>query len=234
MPSILPAARAGWLVAALALACARSEDDAPGPAPNAAERQPAAPTAPDPRVAKADSARIMGSPTAPVWIIEVSDFQCPYCKIWHDKTYPTLKREYVDAGKARLAYVNFPLGQHKHARAAAEAAMCAGVQGRFWEMHGALFDAQARWASLRDPSAVFAALASAVGVDPARLRECIASGVLRPLIQADRDRAVDAGVNSTPSFLIGGARIEGAYPIADFRRVVDSVLAATPGAARTP
>ena len=91
---------------------------------------------------RADLARIQGSPTAPVWVIEVSDFQCPYCKQWHDQTYKKLRDEFVNTGKVRLAYVNFPLAQHAHAGPAAEGAMCASAQGKFWEMHDALFTTQ--------------------------------------------------------------------------------------------
>ncbi|MEA2766837.1 MAG: hypothetical protein QOK07_3241, partial [Gemmatimonadaceae bacterium] len=68
---------------------------------------------------KADLARIQGNPDAPVWVIEVSDFQCPYCKQWHDETYPVLRDEFVRTGKVRLAYVNFPLAQHQYAWPAA-------------------------------------------------------------------------------------------------------------------
>ncbi len=64
---------------------------------------------------RADHARIEGSPTATVWLVEISDFQCPYCKMWHDSTYAAVKKEYVDTGKIRLAYVNFPLPMHKNA-----------------------------------------------------------------------------------------------------------------------
>jgi protein-disulfide isomerase len=206
-----------------------------GTAAPAGVRAPAAGVgAGDPRIARADSARIQGRADAPIWIVEVSDFQCPYCRQWHAETYAAVKREYVDAGKARFAYINLPIESHQNAWPAAEAAMCAGEQGKFWQMHDALFGAQNRWAALGDPGPVFAELASGVGVDPARLRECISSRALRPLIQADRERAVEAGVNSTPSFLIGGTRIEGAYPIAEFRRVADSVLAAAAAQPRRP
>ncbi len=144
-------------------------------------------------------------------------------------------QEYVKTGKVRYVFRDLPLVQiHPHAFKAAEAANCAGEQGKFWEMHDALFGAQRRWAQLKDATGLFAELASGVGVDAARLRECLSSRVMRPLVQADRDRAVEAGVTSTPSFLIGGARIAGAYPFADFKRVIDSVLAASPAPARRP
>src|SRR6478735_1170872 len=92
----------------------------------------------DSNITRADLARIQGSPTAPLWVIEVSDFQCPYCKQWHDQTYNAFVDQFVKTGKVRLAYVNFPLQSHVHAWPAAEAAMCAGAQGRFWPMHDAL------------------------------------------------------------------------------------------------
>src|SRR5881628_2741765 len=71
---------------------------------------------------RADRARIQGDSAAPVWIVELSDFQCPYCKQWHDETYPVIVRDYVAKGQVRLAYVNYPLQQHVHALRAAEAA----------------------------------------------------------------------------------------------------------------
>ncbi|HEY3134160.1 MAG TPA: thioredoxin domain-containing protein, partial [Gemmatimonadaceae bacterium] len=75
----------------------------------------AAHTPTDSNITRADLARIQGSSSAPVWVIEVSDFQCPFCKQWHDQTYPLLRDQYVKTGKVRLAYVNFPLAIHAHA-----------------------------------------------------------------------------------------------------------------------
>src|SRR3954468_18867929 len=113
----------------------------------------------DSNITRADLARIQGSPSAPLWVIEVSDFQCPYCKQWHDQTYNAFIDQYVKTGKVRLAYVNFPLGIHAHAFPAAEAAMCAGVQNKFWPMHDSLFASQGRWESGADPKATFDSLA---------------------------------------------------------------------------
>lgn len=176
---------------------------------------------------KADLARIQGSPTAPVWVIEVSDFQCPFCKQWHDQTYKKLRDEFVKTGKVRLAYVNFPLGQHAHAGPAAEGAMCAGAQGKFWEMHDALFTTQEKWASLPSSAAYFESLARTTGVDLPRWRQCVQSGKMRPWIQADHDRAERAGAASTPSFMIGDQILVGAQPIENLRSAIDSALAKT-------
>ena len=174
---------------------------------------------------RADLARIQGSPTAALWVIEVSDFQCPYCKQWHDQTYKKLRDEYVTTGKVRLAYVNFPLAQHAHARPAAEAAMCAGAQGKFWEMHDALFTSQANWENLPSAAAYFESLAKSTGVDLARWRDCVRSGKMKAWIQADHDRAEAAGAASTPSFMIGDRILIGAQPIESLRSAIDSALA---------
>ncbi len=178
---------------------------------------------------RADHARIEGSPTATVWLVEISDFQCPYCKMWHDSTYAAVKKEYVDTGKIRLAYVNFPLPMHKNAMPAAQAAMCSAAQGIFWPMADLLFDNQEKWESLANPAPVFESLAQRAGVNVAEMNACIKSGAMMPTIQADMDKSADQGVTSTPSFLIGGRKLAGAAGIAVFRQALDAALAgATP------
>lgn len=186
----------------------------------------AGPSHADSLMARADSARIQGSPTAPLWIIEVSDFQCPYCRDFHAKTYPAVLKEYVQTGKARLAYVNFPIpSAHPNAVPAALSAMCAAAQDKFWPMHDKLFNEQDRWAPLSDPTPVLDSLASSVGVNMQAFDACLSSKVMQPLVDADRDRAENRGVRATPTFLIGGQKIEGAQEIDVFRRVIDSELA---------
>ena len=179
----------------------------------------------DPDGVRADLARIQGSPTAPVWVIEVSDFQCPYCKQWHDQTYQKVRDEYVRTGKARLAFINYPLAQHAHAWPAAESAMCAGSQGKFWEMHDALFVNQSKWAALPSAAPLFDSLARATGVDVTRWRQCVQSGKMKAWIQADYDRAHAAGAASTPTFIVGDRIMVGAQPIENMRSAIDSALA---------
>jgi len=174
---------------------------------------------------RADKARILGTPTAKVWVVEVSDFQCPFCKQWHDQSYEAIKRAYVDSGKIRLAYVNFPLNIHRNAMPAAEAAMCAAAQDKFWPLHDALFATQPLWEKLAAPQPMFDSLASAAGVDMKAYHGCISGHLMKPTIDADIDRATRAGVESTPTFLIGGTMVTGAQPLAIFRQVIDSALA---------
>ena len=190
------------------------------------------PVATDSLTERADAARIQGSSTAPVWVVEISDFQCPFCKTWHDSVYRVLRREFVTPGTIRLAYINYPLPNHENALPAAEAAMCAGAQGKFWEMHDGLFDTQHTWAPLPNAAAVLDSVARAAGVDVAAMRQCIGRGTMRALIQADADRAQESGIQATPSFIIGGdILIRGAQPIETFRRAIAQKLAAQPAAA---
>ncbi|HJU68479.1 MAG TPA: thioredoxin domain-containing protein [Gemmatimonadaceae bacterium] len=219
----------GALLVSLLLSIACAEWAADGDSAQAATPR-AAP--PDTLSARADAARIQGSPSAPIWVIEVSDFQCPFCKTWHDSTYRALRREFVTPGTIRLAYVNYPLPNHENAMPAAEAAMCAGVQGKFWEMHDGLFDTQETWAHMPNAAAVFDSVARAAGVDVAAMRSCIERGAMRGLIEADAERARESGVQATPSFIIGGdVLIRGAQPIAAFRRAIAQKLSARPAPA---
>ena len=222
------AAGAVSLSLVLGLGCGGSEAEGDTTRAGASRASRAAP--PDSITARADAARIQGSLNAPVWVVEVSDFQCPFCKTWHDSVYRTLRREFVAPGSVRLAYVNYPLPNHANAFPAAEAAMCAGVQNRFWEMHDGLFDSQTRWASLPNASAIFDSVARANGVDVTAMRQCIASGATRALIRADAERAQESGVEATPSFIIGGdVVIRGAQPIETFRNAIGQKLSAHHG-----
>src|SRR5258705_1569440 len=152
-------------ILALAVACAPANSSTQAaessrpvrPAPATPKPATAAPA--DSDGARADLARIQGSSTAPVWVIEVSDFQCPFCKQWHDETYSKLRDEFVKTGKIRLAYINFPLNPQANAWPAAETAVCAGGHGKFWEMHGALLVDQETCEQLASPALFFDSLA---------------------------------------------------------------------------
>ncbi|HJQ22132.1 MAG TPA: thioredoxin domain-containing protein [Gemmatimonadaceae bacterium] len=177
---------------------------------------------------RADRARIQGDSAAPVWLVEISDFQCPFCKQWHDRTYPDIQREFIKPGIVRMAYVNFPLGQHPHAMPAAEAAMCAAAQDKFWQMHDAIFNTQERWGQLSDARPVYDSLARSVGVDTTAYRKCLEGGIMKRLINADRSRGLTAGVGSTPTFFVGDQPITGAAPIDEFRKAIERARSKTP------
>ncbi len=172
----------------------------------------------------ADRGRILGKESAPVWFIMVSDFQCPYCKAWHDSTFHILEKEYVQTGKIRMAFINYPL--HANSAPAAITAMCAAAQGKFWGLHDKIFDTQDTWKVLKDARPYLDSLARASGANAAELKTCEDSHRVEPLIEADQTRFQGAGVGGTPTFFIGGARMVGAQPPPQFRRVIDSVFAA--------
>jgi len=170
------------------------------------------------------AARTRGRSDAPVTVYEMSDFQCPYCREFALGTLPLLEREYVQAGKVRFVYINLPLSSvHRNAATAAEVAVCAARQERFWPMHDLLFRHQSQWSALASPRAYLLALGDSAGLDSARLTQCIASGAAAAEVQRDAERARRSGAISTPTFYIEGALLEGAAPIAVFRAVLDSI-----------
>jgi protein-disulfide isomerase len=221
------------VIAAGALACSGAKDAKPpaerpatAPATSAAATTPPAPGTTDSISQLADRGRVLGAASAPIWMLMVSDFQCPYCKMWHDSTFAALKKEYVDAGKVRLAYINFPLGIHPNAWPSAQAAMCASAQGKFWEAHERIFATQAVWSKLTKPEAYLDSLAIAAGADASVQHACTQKQATRDIVSADQMRANKAGAETTPTFFVGGVKIEGAAPTKVFRHVIDSLLAA--------
>jgi protein-disulfide isomerase len=194
---------------------------------------PVLPAAGDSLSRAADLARIDGSPSSKVWVVEVSDMQCPFCQKWHEQVYPKLRDEFIKPGKIRFAYINFPLAQHKHAFVAATAAMCAGVQSKdkFWAMHDAIFQTQAKWENLPSASDHFESLAVKAGVNIPTWKTCLQAESISSLIEADIDRAKTAGVQSTPSFIVAGRLIEGATPWEEMRKAINDAIAAAAASA---
>jgi protein-disulfide isomerase len=214
------------LLACLLVAGCRPADGGSQTPPNAASKSaPSAPTNDSARadsiLGTADAGRIQGSASAPVWLVEISDFQCPFCKRWHEEIYPVIKRDYIDKGIVRMAYVNLPLQQHQNAHPAALAAMCASVQNRFWPMHDKLFNTQEKWGVLENPAMFFDSLAVTTGVERASFRGCLTGGLMSRLVAGDVARARSAQVRSTPTFFIGDEPILGVAPIDSFRVVIE-------------
>lgn len=211
-------------------ACGRGEvkeGDAAAVAPGAAA------TDTDLRVVAADTARIQGNPSAAVWLVMASDFQCPACKYWHDTHAPEIMRDYVATGKVRFAYTNFPLDHlHPNARAAAEASMCAAAQGKFWGMHDRIFESQAEWGVAPDPTAIFRRLAAASSVDTVAWNQCLIDNVMVALIEADHARGRAGGVDQTPYFFVGNQKIGGAIPADRLRPMLDAAIAQAVGTPR--
>ena len=170
------------------------------------------------------AARTRGSPSAPVTLYEMSDFQCPYCAQFVRETLPALEREYVATGKVKLVFVNYPLPMHANAEPAAELAMCAAQQGKFWPVHDLLFRHQEQWEGLREPATFFLGLGDSAGVDREALVGCLRSGATRDLVRADAEGSARSGATGTPSFYVEGGIMRGMVPIGPFRQVLDSII----------
>jgi len=212
----------------LGIACSRGDAaGSSGKSPTAtvsAVSPEAARAAQDSLAAKADRGRILGDSTAQVWLVMASDFQCPFCKQWHDSSFGNIVQKYVKTGRVRVAYLNMPLSIHPFAVPAAEAAMCAAVQDKFWPMHDSLFATQKIWEVLQSPASFFDTLANHNHVDMGQWRTCVSKHLTVPFIEADYDRARKVGAKSTPTFIIGSTMLASAD--ADVAGALDAALAA--------
>jgi protein-disulfide isomerase len=176
-----------------------------------------------PSIVRADvataGAPIRGASTAPVTIVEFSDFHCPFCR----RVQPVLDELRSRYGeKIKIVYRDFPLDTlHPQARAAAEAANCAHEQGRFWEFHDKLFR--------NDPDASPEALdrfAAEVGIDVKAFSACRTSGKYKTSIQASSQEGAQLGITGTPTFFVNGRILVGAQPVDAFARLIDEELVA--------
>lgn len=170
--------------------------------------------------------RSKGSASAPVTVYEMSDFQCPYCKRHSDQTFPALEREYIATGKVRWIFINLPLSIHRNAPPAAEFAMCAAREGKFWPAHDLLYRHQTDWAELANPGSYFLGLGDSLRLPRERIRACLRDGATREEIQGDAAGAMKAGASSTPTFYIEGGLLVGALPPEIWRPILDSVYRA--------
>jgi len=194
----------------------------PAPAPPAVEKLEA--------TVAIGSIASRGSKDARVTMIEFSDYQCPYCKRHVDQTVPGLVKDYVETGKVRYAFRDFPLAAiHPLAAKAAEAARCAGDQGKYWEMHDRLFANQKELQAEKLP-----AHAQAIGLDESKFRECLDQARYAAAVQKDVNEGTQLGISGTPTVIIGitdgeqaknAVIIRGAHAIATFKAEIDRLLA---------
>jgi protein-disulfide isomerase len=174
---------------------------------------------------RADRARVKGDPEAPIRIVEISDFECPFCARFYQESYRAIDSLYVRSGLARYVWISFPNSTHPRAWPAIEAAFCAGAAGRFWAMHDVLFERREEWAESPDPNLLFRSWAVEIGIDDESFDACLRNDQTAPLQVRDYESAIAAGVSSTPFFVVGDSvAIRGAVPLDTFRSAVDSVL----------
>jgi protein-disulfide isomerase len=159
----------------------------------------------------------LGPKNAPITLVEFADFQCPYCKR-SEETVKELRQEYGD--KIRLVYIDFPLTFHQYAFQAAEAARCAGDQGKFWEYHDELFKDQSKL-STKDLKEA----AVRMKLKTKQFDQCLDSGKYANEVRAAMKEGSDAGVDGTPGFFVNGRPVTGAQPASVFENVINEELA---------
>jgi protein-disulfide isomerase len=169
-------------------------------------------------------ARTLGSATAPITVYEMSDFQCPYCKRHSELTFPVLQKEYIATGKVRWIFINMPLTSlHPNAVAAAEFAVCAAREGKFWPAHDLLFRNQDVWAPLKNPAAFLLSLTDSLKLSKSKVSACLEKGDARTEVEQDAAGAAKTGAQSTPTFYIEGGIMAGAWPPVVWRPILDSL-----------
>lgn len=179
-------------------------------------------------------ARVRGQTNAPVTLIEYSDFTCGYCLKFFKETWPRIQARYVDTGKVRFLYRDYPRADQGPGLEAAVAARCAGAQGKYWPMHDRLFAEGGRL-----DKSVFLRHAAAIGLDRSAFDQCLRSGKYNKAIFEDRQEANRWGFHGTPGFILmqtanepteqdPAIAIPGAFPFEMFAEEIDRLLAAVP------
>jgi protein-disulfide isomerase len=160
----------------------------------------------------------LGPRDAPVVIVEFSDYQCPYCKRWHDEVLPLILTEYGD--QVRYIYRDYPLNGHPEAQPAAEAANCAGEQEAYWEFHDAIFSEEYGYGR-----SAYVQYARDLGLDTEAFNECLNSRKFQDEVMGDFRDGIRLGVNSTPTFFVNDTQVIGAQPFEVFQQLIEAELA---------
>jgi len=161
----------------------------------------------------------LGPDNAKIVIVEFSDFQCPYCRRFHDDTYQALLNAYP--GQIRFVYRNLPLppNMHPEAMSAAVASLCANDQNAYWDYHEKLFSSE----TLGEET--YIQYATDLGLNVEEFTACLSSGKHDDFIQKDMDFSSSLGVQSTPTFFVNGLAVIGAQPLSSFTQLIDKELA---------
>ena len=194
------------------------------------------PTTADSVLAKQARGYTIGSPAAPVEIVEFADYECPACGNYFTITEPDVRKNLVDAGIARYTFYDFPLlNVHQNTAIASMAASCASDQDKFWPMHDALFSNQFEWSgvSTSNPRGVITAYAKQVGLDLGKWNDCMDASAHADRIRANYALGLTKQVRRTPTFFVNGKMLD-RYDYDSFKAAVDSARAATPAAVPAP
>jgi protein-disulfide isomerase len=167
---------------------------------------------------------LLGNPNAPIQVLEFADFECPACSQFATLSEPDVRKRLIDPGIISYRFFDYPLPMHKNTWHASNAAACAADQGKFWEMHDALFNGQDRWntAATSRPKSVFLGYVRALGLDTGKWEQCFDGRVHQRRIEANATEAERRHVGLTPTFVIGNKMLPGAISYDKFKAYVDS------------
>ena len=169
----------------------------------------------------------LGSPDARVLMIEFGDYQCPSCRMFWKDVEPRLKKDYIDTGKLKLVFRDFPLTQiHPEAMLAAMAVDCAGEQNKYWEYHDKVFREQYNKGDdiIRFKAVDLKKWAKDTKLDPAKFDQCLDSEKYKNEVLKDRMDGEAAGVQGTPTFFINGRVMGGAQQYPEYKKLIDDLL----------
>lgn len=185
------------------------------------------PDKPENLTVKGGAIYVLGKGDAPLTLVEFTDYECPFCKRFYDNTFPALKKNYIDTGKLKFISRNMPLPMHSHALKAAQASVCAGEQGKFWEMKDILFKNQNRL-----EVEALTGYAKDLMLNTDSFQTCMADEKHLKAISDEANYINSLGVNGTPSFVLGksagdsveGRKIIGAQPLEVFEGAINELL----------
>ncbi|MEO6567958.1 MAG: thioredoxin domain-containing protein [Opitutaceae bacterium] len=179
---------------------------------------------------------LRGNANAPVSIVEFGDFECPSCGSFATITEPDLRKRVIDAGLASFRFYDYPLPMHANTMTAHLAAACADHQGKFWEMHDALFEGQTEWngQATTNPRKVIAGYVKKLGLDEAAWNSCFDSQKDVARIESHKAAGTKLNVNSTPTFVIDNRMYDGQFTYDAMKKLVDSLTAAKGAVAPAP
>jgi protein-disulfide isomerase len=171
-----------------------------------------------------DDDPVLGSPDAPVTMIEYSEYLCPYCRRFVLETMPLIEEEYIDTGQVKLIFRDFPV-HGEGAIAMAMVAECAADQDKFWEMHILLYERVEEWSASEELLDTLMGYADELSMNTDVFYSCLQEGTTIDRIREDYEIAVQEGVDATPTFFVNGTLVRGAVPFEDFQTVIEEELA---------
>jgi protein-disulfide isomerase len=175
-----------------------------------------------------------GDENASITIIEFGDFQCPGCQAFALQVKPQIELAYVESGRAKLVYYDWPIVTgHPNAFLAARASRCAADQGQYWEYHDNLFRNQTRWAVLTAPASTFVEYAETLGMDEGTFSSCLNSDAHAELVTANMELGSVLGVNGTPTVYVehGGSARRVPNDFASISSYIETLLSEAAGGA---